>query len=214
MPALRTNHHCQTAYYSQPLPGPVEQLFGHIKSAMRGRNHRSEPLNLASGDLGHYVLNRCEVIERAYQTTSHLEIWHEYEIGHHLRQRCVDLTTSEINDLTNLDRSEQRVAKKVHQVFRHAPYTIPNINYVRVADIKNLSSAEVDTLEVLVANEANSWISLRSREVDPHWNPLLNDNPDQWLQGLSDMFEGLPIRMDIPQDPAHIPYMDGPNCIH
>jgi hypothetical protein len=213
MPPIRNN--CtQTACRSTPLPSLQEGIYSHITQALEEtRNYRSSSLNLASHDLGHFVLNRREVIQRMYDTAQRLEIWHEYEIRHQLHQKCAGWSTQRIKDLTNLDRHEQHTAKKIHQVLCHCPEIIAHINYVKVQDFTNLSGGQTDELEQWIAQDTDSWIVPGSQYIDPLWNPILQDTPDQWLQTVTDLFEGPPIRIDAPMQPHHIPYFDGPRRI-
>ena len=112
-----------------------------------------------------------------------------------------------------MDIHELRVAKKIHQVFRHAPWSIPNLEYTRVSDFKELSARCTDALEAMVAHEAQSTITLKSDEVEEFWNPILQDNIDQFLQGLISVFQGPGIQVRPPQDPTFFPYFVEENII-
>ena len=71
----------------------------------------------------------------------------------------------------------------------------------------------MDALEVMVAHEAQSVITLKSDEVEEFWNPILQDNIDQFLQGLISVFQGPGIQVRPPQDPTFVPYFVEENII-
>ena len=71
----------------------------------------------------------------------------------------------------------------------------------------------MDALEAMVAHEAQSAITLKSDEVEEFWNPILQDNIDQFLQGLISVFQGPGIQVRPPQDPTFVPYFVEENII-
>ena len=134
-------------------------------------------------------------------------------MGHHLRQEFLEASHQEIADTTCMDRHEQQLARRVHQIFQHTPWAIPNLQYVKTSDIQELSSRWVDHLEEMVAEEAQSTIPVKSEEVQDLWNPLLEDNPDQFIRGLIALFQGPPLRIHAPQNSTDVPYFVEENLI-
>ena len=194
-------------------PSVQERMFQDIRRAMRTRTRRIPSLNLGTGDPYHSILYRREMETRITTTMECLWMWQEYEIGNLLCWEFPQASPQEIQDDTPLDTRELRVVKKIHQVFRHAPWSIPNLEYVKVSDFKELSARRTNELEAMVATEAQSTITLNSDEVEEFWNPILQDNPDQFLQGLISIFQGPSIQVRLPQDPTFVSYFVEENVI-
>jgi hypothetical protein len=188
-------------------------MFQDIRRAMRTRSRRTPSVNLGTADPYHFILYRREMETRITIATECLQMWQEYEIGNLLCREFPQASTQELQDAIPIDIHETRTAKKIHQIFRHAPWSIPNLEYVRVSDFRDLSSRRINALEARVATEAQSTITLNSEEVEDFWHPILQDNPDQFLQGLISVFQGPSIRVRSPQDPTFVPYFVEENLI-
>jgi len=143
---------------------------------------------------------------RIITATECLQMWQEYEIGNLLCREFPQASLQELQDATPMDVREIRTAKRIHQIFRHAPWSIPNLEYTRVSDFRDLSARRTNALEAMVATEVQSTIALNSDEVEEFWYPILQDNPDRFLQGLISVFQGPSIQVRPPQDPTFVPY--------